>query len=106
QAYDFLHLYRKEACTIQVGGSDQWGNITAGIDLIRRVEGGEAHGLVAPLITTAAGAKFGKTEGGAIWLDPALTSPYQFYQFWVNTDDRAGAGYLRLFSLNPRGAIT
>ena len=106
QAYDFLHLYRKEACTIQVGGSDQWGNITAGIDLIRRVEGGEAHGLVAPLITTAAGAKFGKTEGAAIWLDPALTSPYQFYQFWVNTDDRDVAGYLKLFSLKPRDDIT
>src|SRR5438034_26607 len=106
QAYDFLHLYRKEACTIQVGGSDQWGNITAGIDLIRRVEAGEAHGLVAPLITTASGAKFGKTEGGAIWLDPALTSPYQFYQFWVNTDDRDVAGYLKLFSLKPRDEIT
>jgi len=99
QAYDFLHLYRKEGCTIQVGGSDQWGNITAGIDLIRRVEGGEAHGLVAPLITTASGAKFGKTEDGAIWLDPALTSPYQFYQFWVNTDDRDAEGCLKLFTL-------
>src|SRR5437870_3276427 len=105
QAYDFLHLYRKEGCTIQVGGSDQWGNITAGIDLIRRVEGGEAHGLVAPLITTASGAKFGKTEDGAVWLDPALTSPYQFYQFWVNTDDRDMAGYLKLFSLKPRAEI-
>src|SRR5881409_3144705 len=106
QAYDFLHLYRKEGCTIQVGGSDQWGNITAGIDLIRRVEGGEAHGLVAPLITTASGAKFGKTEDGAVWLDPALTSTYQFYQFWVNTDDRDVAGYLKLFSLKPRDEIT
>src|SRR5438132_1249885 len=106
QAYDFLHLFRKEQCTIQVGGSDQWGNITAGIELIRRVEGGEAHGLVAPLITTASGAKFGKTEDGAVWLDPALTSPYQFYQFWVNTDDRDMQGYLKLFSLKPRDAIT
>src|SRR5881296_198097 len=106
QAYDFLHLFRKEGCTVQVGGSDQWGNITAGIDLIRRVEGGEAHGLVAPLFTTASGAKFGKTEDGAVWLDPALTSPYQFYQFWVNTDDRDVAGYLKLFSLKPRDAIT
>src|SRR5207247_3719552 len=88
QAYDFLHLFRTRGCTLQVGGSDQWGNITAGIDLIRRVEGGEAHGLVAPLVTTASGAKFGKSEAGAIWLDPALTSPYAFYQFWVNTDDR------------------
>src|SRR5688572_25756832 len=72
QAYDFLHLFRTQGCTLQVGGSDQWGNITAGIELIRRVEGGEAHGLVAPLVTTASGAKFGKTEGGTIWLDPAL----------------------------------
>src|SRR3989454_6408939 len=76
QAYDFLHLYRKEACTIQVGGSDQWGNITAGIDLIRRGEGGEAHGLVAPLITTAAGAEIGKKEGGGVWLEPAPTPPH------------------------------
>jgi tyrosyl-tRNA synthetase len=98
QAYDFLHLLRKEQCTLQVGGSDQWGNITAGIDLVRRVAGGEAHGLVAPLITTASGAKFGKTEAGAVWLDAALTSPYQFYQFWVNTDDRDVASYLKLFS--------
>ena len=102
QAYDFLHLFRAKHCTIQVGGSDQWGNITAGIDLIRRVEGGEAHGLVAPLVTTTSGAKFGKTEAGAIYLDPALTSPYKFYQFWVNTDDRNVDRYLKLFSLKPR----
>jgi len=99
QAYDFLHLFRTRGCTLQVGGSDQWGNITAGIDLIRRVEGGEAHGLVAPLVTTASGAKFGKSEAGAIWLDPALTSPYAFYQFWVNTDDRDTESHLKLFSL-------
>jgi len=105
QAYDFLHLYRKEQCTIQVGGSDQWGNITAGIDLIRRVEGGEAHGLVGPLFTTASGAKFGKTEGGAVWLDPALTSPYQFYQFWINTDDRDAERYLKLFTLLSQDEI-
>jgi len=105
QAYDFLHLYRKEQCTIQVGGSDQWGNITAGIDLIRRVEGGEAHGLVGPLFTTASGAKFGKTEGGAVWLDPALTSPYKFYQFWYNADDRDVESYLKLFTLLPRQDI-
>jgi len=105
QAYDFLHLYRKEQCTIQVGGSDQWGNITAGIDLIRRVEGGEAHGLVGPLFTTASGAKFGKTEGGAVWLDPALTSPYKFYQFWYNVDDRDVESYLKLFTLLPRSDI-
>ncbi|HYU00787.1 MAG TPA: tyrosine--tRNA ligase [Gemmatimonadales bacterium] len=105
QAYDFLHLFRKEHCTIQVGGSDQWGNITAGIDLIRRVEGGEAHGLVAPLFTTAAGAKFGKTEGGAVWLDPALTSVYKFYQLWLNTDDRDTERYLKLFTFLPRAEI-
>jgi len=105
QAYDFLHLFRKEHCTIQVGGSDQWGNITAGIDLIRRVEGAEAHGLVAPLFTTATGAKFGKTEGGAVWLDPALTSVYKFYQFWLNTDDRDTERYLKLFTFLPRAEI-
>src|SRR5438094_6635052 len=105
QAYDFLHLSRKEQCTIQVGGSDQWGNITAGIDLIRRVDGGEAHGLVAPLFTTASGAKFGKTEGGAIWLDPSLTSPYKFYQFWYNVDDRDVESFLKLFTFLPRVEI-
>ena len=105
QAFDFLHLFRAKQCTIQVGGSDQWGNITAGIDLIRRVEGGEAHGLVAPLVTTASGAKFGKTEGGAIWLDPTLTSPYQFYQFWINTDDRDAERYLKLFTLLSQDEI-
>lgn len=105
QAYDFLHLYKKEQCTLQVGGSDQWGNITAGVELIRRVENGEAHGLVAPLVTTAAGKKFGKTEAGAVWLDPAMTSPYRFYQFWINTDDRDVDGYLKLFTLRPRAEI-
>jgi tyrosyl-tRNA synthetase len=105
QAYDFLHLFRERRCTIQVGGSDQWGNITAGIDLIRRVEGGEAHGLVAPLVTMASGAKFGKTEAGAIYLDPMLTSPYQFYQFWYNVDDRDVESYLKLFTLLPREEI-
>ena len=105
QAYDFLHLFRERACTIQVGGSDQWGNITAGIDLIRRVDGGEAHGLVAPLVTTASGAKFGKTEAGAMYLDPARTSPYKFYQFWYNVDDRDVEAYLKLFTLLPRPEI-
>ena len=105
QAYDFLHLFRAKRCTIQVGGSDQWGNITAGIDLIRRVESGEAHGLVAPLVTTASGAKFGKSEAGAIWLDPATTSPYKFYQFWYNTDDRDVESYLKLFTFLPRQDI-
>src|SRR2546429_2535014 len=105
QAYDFLHLFRERHCTMQVGGSDQWGNITAGIDLIRRVEGGEAHGLVAPLVTMASGTKFGKTEAGAIYLDPALTSPYKFYQFWYNVDDRDVESYLKLFTLLPRPDI-
>jgi len=105
QAYDFLHLFRSKQCTVQVGGSDQWGNITAGIDLIRRVESGEAHGLVAPLVTMASGAKFGKSEAGAIYLDPALTSPYDFYQFWYNVDDRDVESYLKLFTLLPRADI-
>jgi tyrosyl-tRNA synthetase len=88
QAYDFLQLYRTRGCELQLGGSDQWGNITAGRELVRRVEGVEVHGLSAPLLTTAAGGKFGKTEEGTLWLDPDLTSPYRFYQFWLNVDDR------------------
>src|SRR5260370_16959469 len=102
QAYDFLHLYRAKQCTIEVGGSEQWGNIAAGIGLSRRVGGGQAHGLVAPLVTTASGAKFGKTEAGAIWLDPALTSPYQFYQHWMNVDDRDLDRYLKVFTFLPQ----
>jgi len=98
QAYDFVELYDRFGCTLQVGGSDQWGNITAGMDLIRRVRGGKAHGLVQPLIATASGTKFGKTEAGTIWLDPDLTSPYQFYQFWLNVDDRDAVRYLRFFT--------
>ena len=105
QAYDFLHLFRERQCTMQVGGTEQWGNITAGIDLIRRVENGEAHGLVAPLVTMASGQKFGKTEAGAIYLDPQLTSPYKFYQFWINTDDRDVESYLKLFTLKSRAEI-
>ncbi|HJQ66634.1 MAG TPA: tyrosine--tRNA ligase [Gemmatimonadales bacterium] len=102
QAYDYLQLFEREHCTLQVGGSDQWGNITAGVDLVRRIKGAEVHGLVAPLITTAAGAKFGKSEQGAIYLDPDITSPYRFYQFWVNADDRDIESYLKLFSLRPK----
>ena len=102
QAYDYLQLFDREHCTLQVGGSDQWGNITAGVDLVRRVRSADVHGLVAPLITTASGAKFGKSEAGAIYLDPELTSPYKFYQFWANTDDRDIESYLRLFSLRAR----
>jgi tyrosyl-tRNA synthetase len=98
QAYDFLHLFRTRRCELQVGGLDQWGNITAGTELIRRVEAGEAHGLAAPLVTTATGAKFGKTEGGAVWLDPDMTSPYKLYQFCVNVDDRDVESYLKIFT--------
>src|SRR5258708_26326943 len=105
QAYDFLHLFRERQCTLQVGGSDQWGNITAGVDLIRRIENAEAHGLVAPLVTMASGKKFGKTESGAIYLDPKLTSPYKFYQFWINVDDRDVESYLKLFTLPSREEI-
>lgn len=106
QAYDFLHLYRTRNCELQLGGSDQWGNITAGTELIRRVAGGEAHGLSTPLVTTASGAKFGKTENGALWLDPQMTSPYQFYQFWVNADDRDVESYLKIFTFDGREEIT
>jgi tyrosyl-tRNA synthetase len=95
QAADFLHLYRKHGCTLQIGGSDQFGNMTAGIDLIRRLEAKPAHALTFPLITTAAGVKFGKTEAGAVWLDAAQTPPYDFYQFWVRTDDRDVKSLLR-----------
>jgi tyrosyl-tRNA synthetase len=105
QAYDFWHLFRSENCELQMGGSDQWGTITAGIDLIGSRERKPAHGVVAPLITTATGAKFGKSEGGNIWLDPAKTSPYQFYQFWLNTDDRDVERYLKLFTFLPLEAI-
>ena len=98
QAYDYLELHDRHGCTLQMGGSDQWGNIVAGIDLIRRLRGARAHGLVFPLVTTAAGVKFGKTEAGAVWLDPKLTSPYRFYQFWLNTDDRDAALYLKFFT--------
>jgi tyrosyl-tRNA synthetase len=105
QAYDFLELNRRDGVTLQVGGSDQWGNITAGTELIRRVAGREAHGVTVPLLTTAAGTKFGKTEGGAVWLDPEKTTPYRFYQFWVNADDRDVGKYLRFFTLLPREEI-
>jgi len=98
QSYDFLVLHDRFGCTLQIGGSDQWGNITAGMDLIRRVRGGKAHGLVLPLLMTAAGTKFGKTEAGSVWLDAQLTTPYEFYQFWLNIDDRDAVKYLRFFT--------
>ena len=105
QAYDFLELNRRDGVTLQMGGSDQWGNITAGLELIRRVEGKTAHALTMPLVTTASGSKFGKTEEGAVWLDPARTSPYKFYQYWINIDDRDTGKYLRLFTLLSRAEI-
>jgi tyrosyl-tRNA synthetase len=98
QAWDFVQLFDRYGCTLQMGGSDQWGNITAGIDLTRKLRGSKVHGLVLPLVTTSAGVKFGKTEAGAVWLDPALTSPFRFYQFWLNTDDRDVVKYLRFFT--------
>jgi tyrosyl-tRNA synthetase len=101
QAYDFWHLYRTEKCELQIGGSDQWGNITAGIELIGKREGWQTYGLVFPLITNVSGAKFGKSEVGNVWLDPAKTSPYQFYQFWINTDDRDVERYLKIFTFLP-----
>ncbi len=105
QAYDFLELYDRYGCTLQMGGSDQWGNITAGIDLIRKLRGKKAHGLVWPLMTTSSGQKFGKTEAGAVWLDAARTSPFKFYQFWLNTEDRDAVPYLKRFTFLDRAAI-
>jgi len=105
QAHDYLHLFRTMQCTLQMGGSDQWGNIVAGTDLIRRVEGGKAHGVVMPLVTTSAGTKFGKTEAGTVWLDPARTSERDFYQFWLNADDRDVIKYLKFFTWLEREEI-
>jgi tyrosyl-tRNA synthetase len=105
QARDFLELFDRYNCTLQMGGSDQWGNITAGTELIRKLRGKKAHGLVWPLMTTASGAKFGKTESGTVWLDAARTSPFEFYQFWLNTDDRDVARYLKLFTFLDGEAI-
>ena len=105
QSYDFLVLHDRFNCTLQMGGSDQWGNITAGVDLVRRLRSAKAHGLVMPLMTTASGAKFGKTEAGAVWLDPGLTSPFRFFQFWLHTDDSDVGKYLRFFTFLDRPAI-
>ncbi len=105
QSMDYLELFRRYGCTLQTGGSDQFGNIVAGVDLIRRTEGASVHALTTHLITKADGTKFGKTEGGAVWLAPDLTSPYAFYQFWLNTDDRDVPGYLRMFSFRTREQI-
>ncbi len=98
QAYDFLQLFDRHGCTLQMGGSDQWGNITAGIELIRKLRAQKAHGLVWPLMTTSTGVKFGKTEAGAVWLDANRTTPFHFYQFWLNTDDRDVVRYLKCFT--------
>ena len=106
QSYDFLHLHDVEGCKLQTGGSDQWGNITAGVELIRRVRGGgSAYGMVYPLITKADGTKFGKTESGTVWLSPQRTSPYRFYQFWLNADDRDVVNYLKYFTFLPQKRV-
>ncbi|WP_338675737.1 tyrosine--tRNA ligase [Streptomyces sp. SCSIO 30461] len=106
QGMDFLELYRRHGCTLQQGGSDQWGNLTAGLDLIHRLEPhATAHALATPLMTKADGTKFGKTEGGAIWLDPEMTTPYAFYQFWLNVDDRDVSTYMRILSFRSRAEL-
>jgi tyrosyl-tRNA synthetase len=105
QGMDFLELYRRHGCTLQTGGSDQWGNLTAGTDLIHRVEGRSAHALATPLVTKADGTKFGKTESGTVWLDGSMTSPYAFYQFWLNAEDVMVAQYLRFFTFRTRDEI-
>ena len=105
QAFDYLELYRRHDCKLQIGGSDQWGNIVAGLDLIRKVEGGVAHCLTIPLMTKSDGTKFGKTAGGSVWLDPEMTSPYAFFQFWINSDDADVEKYLKVFSFQSREEI-
>jgi len=105
QANDFMELYRRHGCTLQIGGSDQWGNLVAGVDLIRRVEGASAHALATPLITKPDGTKYGKTEGDAVWLSPELMSPYKFYQFWINRSDAEVPGLLRVFTFRPAEQI-
>ncbi|MDE6333969.1 MAG: tyrosine--tRNA ligase [Muribaculaceae bacterium] len=105
QGYDFLHLYREKGCRLQLGGSDQWGNITTGTELIRRTEGGEAYALTCPLITKADGGKFGKTESGNVWLDARYTSPYKFYQFWLNVSDADAEKYIKIFTSLSREEI-
>jgi len=102
QAFDFLELYRRHECKLQIGGSDQWGNIVAGLDLIRKVEGGAAHALTVPLLAKADGSKFGKTAGGSIWLDPQMTSAYEFFQYWLNSDDADMPKLLKVFSMKSR----
>jgi tyrosyl-tRNA synthetase len=105
QGYDFYHLWKNENCTIQLGGSDQWGNIVTGTELIRRMGGGSAFALTVPLITKADGTKFGKTEGGSVWLDPEKTSPYAFYQFWLNVSDEDASKYIRIFTVLDQATV-
>ncbi len=105
QGYDFYHLWKNQNCSIQLGGSDQWGNIVTGTELIRRMGGGSAFALTVPLITKADGTKFGKTEGGSVWLDPEKTSPYAFYQFWLNVSDEDASKYIRIFTVLDQGTI-
>ena len=106
QSFDFLELYRRNNCTLQLGGSDQWGNIVAGLDLIRRVESGSGHAFTVPLLAKSDGSKFGKTAGGSIWLDPTMTSPYAFFQFWLNTEDKDVINFLKVFSFKSHEQIT
>ncbi|MET1258861.1 tyrosine--tRNA ligase [Flagellimonas sp. DF-77] len=106
QGYDFLHLFRTHNCTLQMGGSDQWGNITTGTELIRRIGGGKGYALTCPLITKADGTKFGKTESGNVWLDPKRTSPYRFYQYWLNTSDADAAKYIKIFTFLSENEIS
>lgn len=105
QGYDFLHLYETKGCKLQMGGSDQWGNMTTGTELIRRTNGGEAYALTCPLITKADGTKFGKTESGNVWLDARYTSPYKFYQFWLNVSDEDAERYIKIFTSLPKEEI-
>ena len=105
QSLDYLELFRRHDCRLQVGGSDQWGNITAGVELVRRVEGEPVHAVTTPLLLKADGTKFGKTEGGSVWLDPQLTSPYAFYQFWINADDHESVGLLRQFTFRDQDEV-
>jgi tyrosyl-tRNA synthetase len=105
QALDYLELYRRHQCKLQLGGSDQWGNIVAGLDLIRKVEGGSAHALTIPLLAKSDGSKFGKTAGGAVWLDPEMTSPYEFFQYWLNSDDADMPKFLKVFSMKDCAEI-
>jgi tyrosyl-tRNA synthetase len=105
QGYDFLHLFKQHQCTLQMGGSDQWGNITTGTELIRRIGGGKAYALTCPLITKADGTKFGKSEGGNVWLDPEKTSPYKFYQYWLNTSDEDAEKYIKIFTFLSKEEI-